>query len=67
VQLGSLAGQLLALCDGRTTVDDMAAALARSGELDGIAPHKACRFGLEVLRQQGFIARAATPTGGSSA
>lgn len=59
VQLSSLAGRLLALCDGRRTIDELAAALAASGEdLDGIAPHKVCLFGLEALRRQGFLAGA---------
>jgi radical SAM superfamily enzyme YgiQ (UPF0313 family) len=56
VQLSPLSARLLELCDGERTVDEVAALFAElDEELDGIPPEKACRFGLELLRQQGIL------------
>jgi radical SAM superfamily enzyme YgiQ (UPF0313 family) len=56
LQLNSLSGRLLQLCDGRRRVDEIVASFGGSDEkISGVPIDKACRFGLEILRQQGLI------------
>ncbi|RPF39761.1 radical SAM superfamily enzyme YgiQ (UPF0313 family) [Streptomyces sp. Ag109_G2-6] len=59
IQVSHLSAQLLQLCDGVRTVREIGEAFGKlDPELDGIAPDKACVFGLELLRQQGVIVAA---------
>jgi radical SAM superfamily enzyme YgiQ (UPF0313 family) len=56
LQLSPLSAQLLRLCDGTQTVRKIIARFSSLEEdLDGVAPEKACMFGLELLRQQRLI------------
>lgn len=61
-QLPSLAGVLLRLCDGKRTVADITREFSRLElELNGIAPEKACLFGLVQLIEDGVVGLSATP------
>jgi len=56
LQLGLSSADLMRLCDGTSTVGEIAEAFASAGgDVGGVARDKACIFGLEVLRQQGLI------------
>src|SRR5262249_45140292 len=62
IQLSSLSAKLVALCDGRHTVAEIAARFASAApELGGVPAERACVWGLELLRRQGLIAVAADP------
>jgi len=55
-QLPPLLASLLALCDGKKTVEDIAELLAaRNFGPEGISPVKACFFGLKTLADDGLI------------
>jgi hypothetical protein len=56
LQLSDLSGRLLELCDGRRTVGEIVSKFGGSDEkISDVPIDKACRFGLEFLRQQGLI------------
>jgi hypothetical protein len=55
-QLSPLSAELLTLCQGRLTVEEIAAEfLERKLEVPGIPANKVCLAGIEILRQQGLI------------
>ncbi len=55
-QLAPLSARLLRLCDGRRTVNEIAQEFSlQDAGIDGIAPEKACIFGLLKLQKDGFI------------
>ncbi len=55
-QLSPLSAELLALCDGHLTVNDITEEfLQRKIEIQGIPPRKVCLAGIEILRQQRLI------------
>jgi radical SAM superfamily enzyme YgiQ (UPF0313 family) len=59
IQLSDLSSELVRLCDGRRTVGDVAMLFGELvTDVDGVAPDKACLFGLELLRQQGVLVAA---------
>jgi radical SAM superfamily enzyme YgiQ (UPF0313 family) len=58
-QLSPLSAELLALCEGRLTVKEIAAEFLQSRmEVPGVPADKACLVGIEILRQQRLIALA---------
>jgi radical SAM superfamily enzyme YgiQ (UPF0313 family) len=58
-QLTPLSAELLDLCEGGFTVQEMAGEfLLRNIEIPGISPDKVCLAGIEILRQQRLIALA---------
>lgn len=55
-RLSSVAADLLALCNGKRTVDAIARAFARSHpEVAGVAGRRACAVGLAALMRTGFL------------
>jgi hypothetical protein len=58
-QLSPLSAELLGLCEGRLTLEEIAAEfLHRKMEVPGVPADKACLVGIEILRQQRLIALA---------
>ncbi|MBZ5505489.1 MAG: B12-binding domain-containing radical SAM protein [Acidobacteriia bacterium] len=58
-QLTPLSAELLDLCEGGLTVQEIAGEfLLRNIEIPGVTPEKACLAGIEMLRQQRLIALA---------
>jgi len=56
VQLSELSSQLMALCDGKRTVSEIAQEFGCvRPEVDGVPADKVCRLGLELLRQQHLV------------
>jgi hypothetical protein len=56
-QLSPLSAELLDLCEGRLTVQEIAAELLlRNIEIAGVPAGKLCLAGIEILRQQRLIA-----------
>lgn len=56
LQLSELSAQLMALCDGKRTVSEIAHEFGRvQREVDGVPADKVCRLGLELLRQQHLV------------
>jgi radical SAM superfamily enzyme YgiQ (UPF0313 family) len=56
IQLSSLSAKLLVLCDGTSTIREIASQMVGTGyRLSGIPPEKTCLFGVEFLRQQGVL------------
>ena len=53
--LSDLSAQILTLCNGVRSPNQIARGLRLSGGLAGIDTRKACLFGLATLREQGFI------------
>lgn len=61
-QLPPLAGTLLRLCDGKRTVGDITREFELLDlELNGIAPEKACLFGLLQLIEDGVVGLSSLP------
>jgi radical SAM superfamily enzyme YgiQ (UPF0313 family) len=61
-QLSPLSAELLRLCDGRRSVNEVVREFSlRESGLDGIPAEKICLFGLMQLRRDGFIALSNTP------
>jgi radical SAM superfamily enzyme YgiQ (UPF0313 family) len=55
-QLSPLSAQLLSLCDGSMTVEEIAAEFQQDKvEVPGVPADKVCLAGIEILRQQGLI------------
>jgi hypothetical protein len=45
------------MCDGTKTVAELVELFsAHPGTVENVTPEKVCLFGIELLRQQGFIA-----------
>jgi hypothetical protein len=58
-QLSPLSAELLGLCEGGLTFQEITAEFQkRKIELPGIPPERACLVGIEILRQQRLIALA---------
>jgi radical SAM superfamily enzyme YgiQ (UPF0313 family) len=56
LQLSAPSAELLALCDGKRTVSEVADQFSLSKpEVDGVPAAKACVLGLELLRRQGLV------------
>jgi len=56
LQLSDFSAQLLSLCDGKRTTKDITSQFSvDEQEIEGVPAHKACRLGLELLRQQHLI------------
>jgi hypothetical protein len=55
-QLSPLSAQLLGLCDGSMTVEEIAAEFRQDNiDVPGVPADKVCLAGIEILRQQGLI------------
>jgi len=58
IQLSDLSAQLLEICDGNRTVEQIVERFSSLGHtVDDIPLDKVCIFGLELLHQQGLIVR----------